>query len=178
MCKMNVVVNKLLLGNRVLGYECWSGKEVMEYTEKQLKDMIVAGKQKVCGLTLNENGELVLDEKGFFTKDMTLHTHIGNWKSMNEENMYNLLYICIGNKEKDGKQIYNCISSRFEQLEISEEDMRAYLKIGIVSGGAKLDGEKIIVASTEIEKAVEEQKADTEQKAETEQKEVKKNWRI
>lgn len=152
MCKMNIVVNKLVLGNRELGWELWSGKEVMEYTSKQIKDMIKAGKQKICGLKIGDNDELLLDKEGFFTTNMMVHSHIGSWKSMEEESMVNNLYVCIGSHEESGKVVYDCISSKFEQAKISENDMRAYLKIGIVSGGAKLDGDKIVVASTEFEK--------------------------
>ena len=47
MCKMLVVVNQLRLGNRILGYSAWSGKEVMEFTEKQLKDIIRSRKSVV-----------------------------------------------------------------------------------------------------------------------------------
>ena len=154
MCKMNIVVNKLVLGNRELGWELWSGKEVMEYTSKQIKDMIKAGKQKICGLKIGDNDELLLDKEGFFTTNMMVHSHIGSWKSMEEESMVNNLYVCIGSHEESGKVIYDCISSKFEQAKISENDMRAYLKIGIVSGGAKLDGEKIVLAGTEPEKKV------------------------
>ena len=155
MCKMLVVVNQLRLGNRILGYSAWSGKEVMEFTEKQLKDMIRSKKQKVCGLMLGANGELELDKDGFFTTDMTIHTHIGNWKSMNEESMVNNLYICIGSSKEQEKTVYHCISRRFEQAVFSESDMKAYLKIGIVCGGAKLDGENILVASTTLEESKE-----------------------
>lgn len=151
MCKMLVVVNQLRLGNRILGYSAWSGKEVMEFTEKQLKDMIRSRKQKVCGLILGAKGELELDKDGFFTTDMTIHTHIGNWKSMNEESMVNNLYVCIGSSKEQEKTVYHCISSRFEQAVFSESDMKAYLKIGIVCSGAKLDGENIMVASTILE---------------------------
>lgn len=151
---MNIVVNKLVLGNRELGWELWSGKEVMEYTSRQLKDMIKAGKQKVCGLKIGDNDELELDKEGFFTTNMMVHSHIGSWKSMEEESMVNNLYVCIGSHEESGKMVYDCISSKFEQARISENDMRAYLKIGIVSGGAKLDGEKIVLAGTELEKKV------------------------
>lgn len=154
MCKMNIVVNKLVLGNRELGWELWSGKEVMEYTSKQIKDMIKAGKQKICGLKIGDNDELLLDKEGFFTTNMMVHSHIGSWKSMEEESMVNNLYVCIGSHEESGKVVYDCISSKFEQAKISENDMRAYLKIGIVSGGAKLDGEKIVLAGTELEKKV------------------------
>ena len=169
MCKMNVVVNKLVLGNRELGWECWNGKEVMEYTSKQLKDIIKAGKQKICGLKIGESGDLELDREGFFTTNMMVHSHIGSWKSMEEEGMANLLYVCIGSHEESGKVVYDCISSRFEQAKISESDMRAYLKIGIVSGGAKLDGEKIVVASTELE-AVKEVEVAVADKKEPEKK--------
>ena len=151
---MNIVVNKLVLGNRELGWELWSGKEVMEYTSKQIKDMIKAGKQKICGLKIGDNDELLLDKEGFFTTNMMVHSHIGSWKSMEEESMVNNLYVCIGSHEESGKVVYDCISSKFEQAKISENDMRAYLKIGIVSGGAKLDGEKIVLAGTETEKKV------------------------
>jgi len=85
---------------------------------------------------------------------MMVHSHIGSWKSMEEESMVNNLYVCIGSHEESGKVVYDCISSKFEQAKISENDMRAYLKIGIVSGGAKLDGEKIVLAGTEPEKKV------------------------
>jgi hypothetical protein len=72
-----------------------------------------------------------------------------------------VLYICIGSHEESGKLVYDCISSRWEQTVISEADMRAYLKIGIVSGGAKLDGDKIVVASTELSMNKEPAKAET-----------------
>jgi hypothetical protein len=158
-----------MLGNRELGWECWDGKGVSEYTTKQLKDMIVAGKQKVCGLRIGDNGELVFDEAGFFTTNMMVHTHINSWKPMNEESMANVLYICIGS-HKDGENVvYDCISSRWEQTTISEVDMRVYLKIGIVAGGAKLDGDQIIVASTELPKK--EETAQAETKAELPKKE-------
>jgi hypothetical protein len=39
--------------------------------------------------------------------------------------------------------------------------MRVYLKIGIVAGGAKLDGDNIIVASTELPKKEETAKVET-----------------
>ena len=148
---MNVVINKLVLGNRELGWECWNGKEVMEYTSKQLKDIIKSGKQKVCGLVIGSNGELELDRAGFFTSNMMVHSHIGSWKPMEEESMSNLLYVCIGSRKEADGVVYDCISSRFEQATITESDMRAYLKIGIVSGGAKLEDDKIIVASVDLE---------------------------
>lgn len=151
MCKMNVVINKLVLGNRELGYELWSGKEVIEMTSNQIKKLIKEGK-KVCGLCIGEDGELQLDKEGFFTRDIMLHSHINSYKNLNEDGMTNLLYVCIGKQEVAGKVVYNCISSRFEQAQFTEADMKAYLKIGIVSGGAKLDEKgEIVLASLRYE---------------------------
>lgn len=167
MCKMNVVLNKIVLGNRELGWQTWDGKQVAEFTSKQLKDIIKAGKQKVCGLKIGSGGELELDAEGFFTTNMMVYSHIGNWKPMVEDSMLNLLYVCIGSRVENGKTMYECISSRFEQLTISEEEMKVYLKMGVVSGGAKMDGDKVIVASLELEKKAVVGDMDTE--------EVKKN---
>lgn len=150
MCKMKVVLNKLVLGNRELGWELWSGKEVLEMTSKQIKDAIRAG-EKICGLTIGNKGELELDEEGFYTTNLTIHSHIGCWKTM-KETIANLLYVCIGSHKEGEKVVYDCISSRFEQLSFSGEDMKAYFKIGLLSGGAKVEGNQIIVASTEQRK--------------------------
>lgn len=152
MCQMRVVVNRIMLGTRELGWELWSGKDVMEMTSNQIKNLVKAG-TKVCGLTIGKSGELELDKEGFYTTNMTVHSHIGSWVPMNDGGVANLLYVCIGKHEENGKTVYDCISSRFEQAKITEADMRAYLKIGIVSGGAKLDGDNIILAELEFPKA-------------------------
>jgi hypothetical protein len=162
---MNVVISKLMLGNRELGWECWDGSKVAEYTSKQLADIIKAGKQKVCGLKIGD-GELELDKEGFYTTNMMVHSHICSWKPMDEESMANVLYTCIGTRTASGKKVYECISSRWEQLKLSEEDMRAYLKMGIVASGAKLDGDKIEVASTALPKKEETSNKETVTEAE------------
>lgn len=179
MCKMNIVINQLVLGNRELGWECWNGKELVEYTSKQLKDIIKAGKQKVCGLKIGQHGELELDKDGFFTTNMMVHSHIGSWKAMEQEGMTNVLYVCIGSHEESGKVVYDCISSRFEQAEVSESDMRAYLRIGIISGGAKMENDNIVLASTELEKAPVKVQVKEEVKEETPvKKEVKEEVKV
>ena len=150
MCEMKVAVNKLMLGNRELGWECWDGKGVLELTSKQIRDLIIRG-DKVCGLTIDEDGELVLDS-GFFCTDLMTHAHVGNYKHiMNDAGVTNQVLVCIGSKVAGGKRYYDCISSRFEQLRITEDEMKAYIKIGLVTSGARLIGEEIEVASTQPE---------------------------
>lgn len=150
MCMM-ITINKLSIGARDLGYELFDGKQMVEMTSKQIKDLIKGGR-KVCGLCIGTDGELELDKADFFTTNMMVHSHINNWRSMMQDSMTNLLYVCIGSHKEADKVVYDCISSRFEQAVISENDMRAYLKLGIVSGGAKLDGEKIVLADLEYKK--------------------------
>ncbi len=151
MCKMKIVVNKLMLGNRELGYECWDGSGVLELTGKQIKDSIRKG-EKVCGLTIDGDGELILDADGYFTRDIMLHSHIGNYKAMSSETgLTNHYLVCIGSRNSGGKRTFDCISSRFELIRVSEEEMGAYLKIGLVSSGARLVGDEIEVASTRPE---------------------------
>ena len=174
MCKMRVVINKLVLGNRELGYEIWTGKDVIEMTGNQIRKLIKENK-KVCGLCLGKDGELQLDKEGFFTTDMTIHSHINTYKTMKEESMTNLLYVCIGKQDVGSKVTYECISSKFEQAQFTEADMKAYLKIGIVSGGAKLDENgEIIVASLEYEEnSVEESAKPVEESAKPKEESAK-----
>ena len=66
MCRKLVVTNKLSLGNRELGFEAWSlpKGELVEFTSKQLKDIIRnGGPDEVYGLKINEeSGELIFDD--------------------------------------------------------------------------------------------------------------------
>lgn len=65
MCKMRVVVLREMLGNRETCWSLWSGKDVMEMTSNQIKNLIKAG-TKVCGLTIDSNDNLVADLEGFY----------------------------------------------------------------------------------------------------------------
>ena len=152
MCQMRIVVLRDKLGNRELCWSLFDGKQIVEMTSKMIKDTIEKG-HKVCGLKIGSNGELELDKAGFFCNNIMEHRHCGNYKAMYEENcMTNIFYVAYGSHVEDGKMVYDCISTRFEQAKISEADMRAYLKIGIISAGAKLDGDKIVLADLEYPK--------------------------
>lgn len=154
MCKMRVVVNREMLGARETGWSLWDGKQVMELTAKQIKDIMRKG-NKVCGLTLDDKGELIPDKEGFFTTNIMEHRHCGQYRPMVEAEgcMANLFYIVIGTKEEKGEKQYECISTKFEQLVLSEADVKAYLRIGIISAGARLnDKGEVEVASLEFKK--------------------------
>ena len=154
MCEMRVAVLKENLGSRDICWSLWNGKEVMEMTSKQIVNTIKAG-NKVCGLTIGSNGELELDREGFFATNMMVHRHCGNYKPMLEEGcMANMFYVVIGSHEENGNVVYDCISTKWEQAKLSEADLRAYLKIGIVSAGATIIDNKVVLADLEFKKEV------------------------
>ena len=162
MCRKLVVINKLGLGTRELGYEVYSlpKGEVLEFTTKQLRDIIKAGKEEVYGLKIAENSiDLVFDED-FFTSNMIYKVHIGSLTPMVQTDcMVNLFYIVIGTHVQHGEVMYDVISSRFERTSFNGEKLRALLEMGVISGGAKLDENgKIVVAPLEKVKSLEKEK--------------------
>ena len=166
---MRVVVRRECLGSREQCWSLWSGKEVMEYTGNQIKSLIKSG-QKVCGLALKEN-ELVPDAEGFFTTNIMEHRYCGNFTPMIESEgvTANVFYIVIGSHEEKGVTYFDCISSKFEQASFEQSDAKAYLRLGIISGGARLGADdKIELASLEYEKA--EETKPTEKKGAVEKK--------
>ena len=185
MCRTRklVVINKLGLGTRELGYEVYSlpKGEVLEFTAKQLRDIMKAGrdgkgKDEVYGLKIGENGfDLVFDNEGFFTSNIMYKVHIGSLTPMAEtESMINLFYIVIGTHVEHGEVMYDVISSRFERTSFNGEKLRALLEMNVISGGAKLEHGKIIVAPLEkVKKPVEEVNA-LEEKPVAEMKSLEK----
>ena len=165
MCKMRVVVRREMLGAREQAWSVWSGNEVMEYTGNQIRNMIQSG-QKVCGLTLKDN-ELVPDTEGFFTTNIMEHRYCGNYTPMIESEgvTANVFYIVIGSHEEKGVTYYDCISTKFEQAAFNESDVKAYIRLVIISGGAMLAADdKIELASLGYEKAKPEEKKEGEEK--------------
>lgn len=156
MCTMRIVVVREMLGTRESGWSLFDGRQLMEKTSKEIKDLIKSGK-KVCGLTLDKDGELVMDKEGFFCRNILEHRHCGNYKPMVEEDFSaNLFYIVIGSHTENEKTVYDCISTRFERLTLTEEDVRAYLRVGVISAGCRLGADnKIELAPLEYKGAKE-----------------------
>lgn len=158
MCRKLVVTNKLSLGNRELGWEAYSlpKGEVVEFTSKQLKDAIRLGTEEVYGLRLaEESGDLVFDED-FFTTNMMNKVHINSLTPMVESDcLANLFYIVIGSRKVKQETVYDVISSRYERTTFTAEKVKTLLEMAIISGGAKLENNEIVVASLTKEKTEE-----------------------
>ena len=149
------LINELSLGSRNLGFEfiAISDKksEVVEMTAKTVRDNIKAGK-KIHGFQLAENGnDLVLDEK-FFMRNYTVKTHINNIRPKYEYDgqcVANIMYIVVGSHEENGKRVYDVISSRVERTTFSEDKLKAMYELGFISGGCKIEDDKVILPSLE-----------------------------
>ena len=67
----------------------------------------------------------------------------------------NLFYIVIGTHKEKGNTMYDVISSRYERTSFTEEKVKTLLDMHIISAGAKLQGDKVVVAPLEKPKAPE-----------------------
>jgi len=153
MCRKLVVTNEIFLGARPICYEAYSlpKGEVVELTEKQIKDTLKGlTKDEVYGLRLSEAGELELDTDGFFTTNMMKKIHTNTLVPMVEDDcLANLFYIVIGTHKDKANTMYDVISSRYERTSFTEEKVKILLDMHIISAGAKVQGDKIIVAPLE-----------------------------
>ena len=168
MCRKLIAVNKLGLGTRELGWEVFSlpRGEVLEFTTKQLRDIIKGSKDEVYGLKIADNGiDLAFDET-FFTRNLMYKVHINSLVPMLEDEcMVNLFYIVIGTHKENGVTRYDVVSSRFERTSFTEEKVKTLLEMGVISGGAKLQDGKIIVAPLEKVKPLEKEKSAESEKS-------------
>jgi len=154
------LINELALGNRSLGFEfvAISDKksEVVEMTAKTVRDNIRAGK-KIHGLQLAENGECLVLDESFFMRNYTVKTHINNLKPKYEYDgqcVANLMYIVVGSREENGKRVYDVISSRVERTTFSEDKLKAMYELGFISGGCKIEGDKVILPGVDTKPEV------------------------
>lgn len=133
------VINRLDLGSRELGWELWNGTEVVELSTLQVKAIIKAG-DKICGLKIDDDGNLDLDREGFFTTNMMKHSHINHYTPMiiDRNHMANF-FVVVDKFEYEGKVVYTTISSRFARENHYEERIMMMLQMGMVTGGIKID---------------------------------------
>ena len=80
--------------------------------------------------------------------NLVIHRHIGNYQPMfDTENPVGIMYIVTSMREINGIKEYDLISSRFEVKSVNEDMLKSLFIMGAVCGGAKMDGDKVIMAS-------------------------------
>lgn len=158
MCRKLIVTNKLGLGTRELGWEALSlpKGEILEFTSKQLRDIIKSGKDEVYGLEIAKNGMDLEFDKSFFTTNMMYKVHVGSLTPIIEDEcMVNLFYIVIGTHKENENIMYDVVSSRYERTSFTAEKVKTLLEMKVITGGAKLENGEIMVAPLEKPKPVE-----------------------
>ena len=147
MCMAKVVVLRTMLGNREIGWELWNKDkgEVVEMTSKEIKNSPLKD-DPIYGLSVGEDGELGLDKK-FFMVNLMEHRHVNNYTPMVEDEncVANVAYIVTG-KAGTG---YEIISTKWERKTVTEEMLKMFMSMGLVFGGAKLEGDKVVLPDLE-----------------------------
>ena len=168
MCRKLIVVNELYLGARQLGWEAYSlpKGEIVEFTDKQLRNLILTGKEEVYGLAISEEtGELIPDTETFYCRNWMVKSHINSLiPKFENDSLVNLFYIVTGTHKEKGTQLYDVISSRYEKTSFSEERIKALYEMGIISGGLKVEGNTLKVAPLEKKSATETKAESKEEK--------------
>ena len=168
MCRKLIVVNELYLGARQLGWEAYSlpKGEIVEFTDKQLRNLLLTGKEEVYGLAISEEtGELIPDTENFYCRNWMVKSHINSLiPKFENDSLVNLFYIVTGTHKEKGTQLYDVISSRYERTSFSEERIKALYEMGIISGGLKIEGNILKVAPLERQSTTETQTESKEEK--------------
>lgn len=149
MCRQLIIMNKLSLGSKELGWEAWvlPKGEVQEFTGRQLKEIIRNGKEGVYGLELSEDGKELVFDKGFYTTNMMNKVHINTLEPVEEsECIVKIFYVVTGQRKGKNGTLYEVVSSRYERKELPEEKVKVYLEMGLISGGVKLEEGEIVAA--------------------------------
>lgn len=148
MCKL-LVLNKLCLGNRELGYELidLNKLEVIEMTAGQIKLALKAGKE-ILGVKVSAGNELELDKEKYFMTNIMRKVHINKLEPVyeSENTLANIFFYVVGVSVKDGKQYFNVVNSRFGRTKMTEEMIKAYYPIGVIAGGVQVINEEVIIS--------------------------------
>jgi hypothetical protein len=121
--------------------------EVVEMTAGQIKSALKAGKE-ILGVKISTGNELELDKENYYMSNIMKKVHINKLEPLfdTESSLANIFFYVVGVCDKDGKRYYNVINSRFGRTKMTEELVRAYIPIGVIAGGVKLEDDKIIVS--------------------------------
>lgn len=148
MCKL-LVLNKLCLGNRELGYELidLNKMEVIEMTAGQIKSALKVGKE-ILGVKVSAGNELELDKEKYFMTNIMRKVHINKLEPVyeSENTLANIFFYVVGVGVKDGKQNFNVVNSRFGRTKMTEEMIKAYYPIGVIAGGVQVVNDEIIIS--------------------------------
>ena len=146
MC-MKYMVGREDLGKRTTGYVFYDAdsKGFMGMTEKAIKDTLGKG-EKLYGLTLDSENNIVMDTEGFKTKNYMVRSGINSLAPAVEGDcMANIMYVVVGmRKVQGGENVYEVISSRYARLEMPESKVKMLVEFGCIQGGVYMEKGKLV----------------------------------
>ena len=155
MCKKLCVAYGDYIGNRLVGWCCWNGKDYSFISDKTVKAKIKAG-DLVNGLMVDAEDNVAINQE--FTKSLMGKSGL-SFNSItaagdeDDEPVMNKYYALV--KVKDGTK-YHFITNRCGYEIFSEEQLKAMLAV-LDMGGIKLgaDGALVVHGSVDVEDATE-----------------------
>lgn len=149
MCMKLLVINKLYLGNRELGYELYdlTGGEVIEMTAGQIKQAIKGGKN-ILGVKVSSENELIPDAEGYYMRNLMKKVHINKLEPLYEceSSIANMFYYVTGTVIRNSVKVYKVVNSRFGRGEITGEKLKALYELGVMAGGVKVEHGKVMIS--------------------------------
>ncbi len=147
MC-MKYMVNREDLGKRTVGFMLYDAdsKGFTGMTEKAIKASLSKG-EKLYGLTLDAEGNIILDTEGFKTKNYMVRSGINSLSPAFETDCpANIMYVVVGmRKVQGGENVYEVVNSRYARLDMPEGKVKMLLEFGAVQGGVYLDNKGKLV---------------------------------
>ena len=160
MCKA-VAIFEEKLGKRRIGWSVYlnQSRDFTWYSDKQIKGKI-AGGERINGVTVNEAGEVVMDEA--FTTGLLSKTGLATFTPIKEDEDSGVSkYFAVTRVLKGGKagDRYELVSNRFKLEVVDADRLKALLSL-ISVGGARVDekGRVVIHEGVSVEEATEDPK--------------------
>lgn len=160
MCKKSTVAYGDFIGQRMVGWCVFNGKDFSFLSDKQIKTRLQSNEQ-VNGLTLDADGNVVIDQE--FTKSLMGKSGL-TFKPIlpvdneDEEPVMNKYYALVKvSKDKSGAK-YHFITNRCGMETFDETQLKAMLEV-MDMGGVKKDesGALVIHKAVDVEKDTESQ---------------------
>ena len=146
MCKKLTVAYGDYIGQRMVGWCVFNGKDYSFLSDKQVKARLAAG-DLVNGLRLNDEGSVAIDKE--FTpmlmgKSGLAFSPITGPDDTDDEPVMNKYYALVKViKDKAGDR-YGFITNRCGYEEFTSDELKAMLTV-LTMGGVKLDKGKLVV---------------------------------
>lgn len=160
MCKKSTVAYGDFIGQRMVGWCVFNGKDFSFLSDKQIKTRLQNNEQ-VNGLTLDADGNVIIDQeftKSLMGKSGLTFKPIVPADNEDEEPVMNKYYALVKvSKDKDGTK-YHFITNRCGMETFDEVQLKAMLEV-MDMGGVRKDEKGALV----IHKAVDVESATTDQ---------------